>query len=225
MIATLNELESLAKRALAGRGAPPGLDEDGAAATAWLEARGLPALPALLAQLAQLDRMTAVLGPLPGEGARRDAGGRSAVLLCGALVDLAVLQASAGPLTVANLRDPLFLLPLAERRRRAGWRFRIAWGPGQGARIEDDGVSLLDPGAELATPEAVTVSIACRQAAPAEAPPRGPLEAHRRRTLARGLAVEDGLWRRLQRHGASGLVPASAESRRRGAGAAASDNE
>ena len=51
------------------------------------------------------------------------------------------------------------------------------------------------------------------------------LEAAAARSLAEGVAVEPGPWGRLQAFMAKVLVPATAESRRRGAGARLSDNE
>ena len=223
MIVTLAELESLAKRALAGRGAPPGLDEDAAFATAWLESRGLPALPALVAQLA---RQPIALRPLEGGDGSLDAGGQSAVLLCGALVDLAVLQGSGGTLVVRNLSDPLFLLPLADRRRRAGWSFELGWGGRAAACIDKrNGAGLMVKPGDLAHATAVDVRIAVHGDALAMTLPQIDYEAHRRRALATGLLVDDLLWHRLGEHAASALVPATAESRERGAGASISDNE
>ncbi len=223
MIVTLAELEALAKRALAGRGAPPGLDEDGGFATAWLESRGLPALPALVAQLA---RHPIAPRPLDGDDGSLDAGGRSAVLLCGALIDLAVLNGPGETLLVRNLADPLFLLPLADRRRRAGWSFELGWGGRAAACVDKrSGAGLMVKPDDLAHDTPVDVRITLHEGPLAMALPQIDYEAYRRRTLATGLLVDDLLWRRLGEHAASALVPATAESRERGAGASISDNE
>ena len=223
MIVTLAELESLAKRALAGSGAPSGIDEDAAAATAWLEARDLPALDALVAEL---DRGVIDLPAPAVEGRQVDAGGRSALLLCGTLIDQAVLLADQGPLTVEQLAQPIFLLPLADRRRRAGWSFRITWGSGSGALVDvEQGLALLG-GLDGLLPKApVTVSIASVRGPLDRFEGDSGLEARLGQTLANGRAVDDGLWQRLTRHGARALVPASEESRARGAGSTASDND
>lgn len=223
MIVTLAELESLGKRALAGRGAPPGIDEDAAAATAWLESRRLPALAALVAQL---DRQPIALQPPAGADGRLDARGQSAVLLGGMLIDQAMLSGPDDALVVESLADPLFLLPLADKRRKAGWSFALQWAEGLGASVDADaGVALLGEEERLALGGPVAVTIACRLGPLDQPAPPSDLDSRRRRTLAEGLVVDDALWRRLTEHGASALVPATAESRLRGAGAAASDNE
>ena len=215
MIVTLAEVEIYAKRGLAGRGAPPGIDEDAAASAAWLESRGLPALAVLLAIL---DGHPITLRPPEGSGSNLDAGGQSAILLGGALIDQAVASA-ADSLTVAQLADPIYLLPLADRRRRAGWCFSLRWGNGLGAALDrDGGIALSGETDVLAEPGPVTVVIACRRDAQTEAATSHDLARKRSRTLATGLTVDDAHWRRLGEHAASALVPASDESRVRGAG-------
>ena len=201
MIVTLAELESLSKRALAGRGAPPGLDEDAAFATAWLESRGLPALAALVALL---DRQLIELRPLIGDGSQFDAAGQSAVLLCGTVIDQVVVGGGDGHLVVANLSDPLFLLPLADKRRRSGWSFVLNWEDSRGATIDSEtGVMLSDPNTALPALSAVDVTIRCRLGSFAAGSGTRELGEYRRSVLARGLSVDDALWRRLSNHGAS----------------------
>ena len=221
MIVTLAELESTAKRGLAGRGAPPGIDEDAAFATAWLESRGLPGLAALIAQL---DRFPLDVQSPEGKGTNLDALGQSAVLLGGTLIDQAVVAGTGSRLTVTNLRDPIFLLPLADRRRRSGLSFEIRW-QGAEAQIDAAGAIALVGNVLSTDDEAVEVSICCRQGRLDTMAAVIDLDGHRRQTLATGLEIDDALKQRLSTHAATSLVPASDESRRRGAGAEASDNE
>ena len=96
MIVTLNEVEQWCLRAMAGSGAPSGVDEDAAAAAAWLTARGFLALEALIAALDRWrdDPSATELGETSSQSPvqRVDAGGRSAVFLAGALIDLSLIH-------------------------------------------------------------------------------------------------------------------------------------
>lgn len=220
MIVTLAELDSLGKRAMAGRGAPPGIDEDAAFATVWLESRGLPGLGALVAQL---DKFPIQVKAPEIKGTKLDALGQSAVLLAGAIIDQTVIAGSEAQLMVTNLVDPVFLLPLADKRHRSGWSFEIAW-PGAEARIDTDGTVALVGDLSGMNDVPVHVSISCQQRPLDAMSAPSDLDQHRREILATGLDIDDALRQRLSAHAATSLVPATEESRRRGAGAEASDN-
>ena len=234
MIVTLNEVQRACQKALYGAGAPAGLDDDGAAAAAWLEVRGLPALAPLAAALERWDgdpRASRLEETAPGAF---HAGGRSAVFLGPLLIDTAIAYADEeghAALDIAALANPEFLVPLAHEAGRAGWSFALSW-PGCGATVAaETGTTLLgDWRAPVQGPCEVTLR--CWRAAaessdlslpvalgPAE------LEARCRETLAAGLDVAEPVWQTIGRYAQRALVPASAESRARGAGSAASDNE
>ena len=231
MIVTLNEVEQWCLRALAG--APAGVDEDAAAAAAWLVARGFPALELLVAALDRCGDAAAAVQATAQCARRFDAGGHSAVFLAGVLVDNAVAAAASDDatarITVAALSDPLYLLPVAERYRRRGSCFELLWEAG-GARLDGGGTCLLGVAPVFATAGPVTVSIACGAqspdgaALPVAVRPRD-LEARYASTLEHGVTVTDQTWSRLKALGMRALVPASEASRVRGAGSAASDNE
>ena len=97
MIVTINEVEQWSLRAMAGSGAPAGVDEDAAKATAWLAARGFPAIDALVSALDRCAGNTTfseIGEDICESGARRfDAGSRSGAFLGGTLIDLAVADA------------------------------------------------------------------------------------------------------------------------------------
>lgn len=248
MIVTRNEVEQWCLRAMTGAGAPAGVDEDAAGAAAWLAAHGFPAIDWLSAAVERWndDRSATRLAKLPSEDGtdRFEADGRSAVFLSGLLIDSAVAAATTAPATthvnVARLTDPLFLLPPAERHRQRGWIFELRWGqPGKvtgGARLGRDGPSLfgeIDDG-ETRAPQQVT--IICSQDASvlgqeARLPPppvsltTEDLTARAAATLENGIPVADEAWAKLKAQGMRALVPASEESRLRGAGAQVSDSE
>ncbi|MFQ5773674.1 MAG: DUF3726 domain-containing protein [Kiloniellaceae bacterium] len=250
MIVTLNELERTCQRAMCALGAPAGVDEDAASAAAWLEARGLPALQALVRALDRWggDPTAANLTDLSerSDTRRLDAAGRSAAFVAGAIIDIAVAAAAehggAATVTVEALADRQFLLPVADRRRSRGWSFRLLWGrrsnrPGAGARVDPDtGIRLFGDWNSLPVGEASDTTIACRKA-PSTARPcasgealqvtrqAADLDARLAAVLAAGLTVDDDVWRRLATHAKRALVPSSHDSRVRGAGPAASDNE
>ena len=249
MIVTVNEVEQWSLRAMAGSGAPAGIDEDAAKATAWLAAHGFPAIGMLVSALDRWagDTTAARIGEGTGEdGARQfDTGGRSATFLGSTLIDLAVADAvrskAAGKIEVRNLADPLFLLPAAERYRRDGMMMEILWrSPEDKERtriaLDRAGPQFFGNIDTLQDAAPVTASISCtpRSGALLRAPDGnsvtpvlGPddLEIRYEITLETGLDVEDGIWNRLKSHGQHALVPATAQSRARGAGAAGNDNE
>lgn len=238
-----NEIYRLCQRALEGLGAPMGVDRDGALAVAWLEARGLRGLDLLARDMARLDGDFGPPGAMTLDGPQTqiDAAGQSAIAMCGAVVDVAAAAAEAaaeGRATVRLLRcrSPLFLLPLAARHSERGTRFRLAW------HADDRDVACLvaapvlvsihaAPGIRLegllADNKPVEVEILCTHrvplppAEPRLPPPALDIEALARR-LARALThsveVTPETWERIAEVAARVQVPASEESRARGAG-------
>jgi len=245
MIVTLNELQRACQKACFGFPTPAGTDDDAALAAVWLESRGLPALRPLVAALDRWevngvpDRLVEIENPV---GAQRvTASGASAIAVGGALTDLALAAAAraegVATLTISALRDPEFLVPLAAQRLSDGRCWHILWGDRQrqiaGAALsEKAGIVLLGDCPPLPPETAYEVALTCCRdsALPADGAPAAALDpdelaARRRAALAAGLEVDAALWARLNVYAARALVPASTESRARGAGARSSDND
>ncbi|MGF1610662.1 MAG: DUF3726 domain-containing protein [Kiloniellales bacterium] len=233
MIVTLNEVEQWCLRALAGAGTPAGIDEDAAWSAGWLVARGFPALELLVAALDRCPDAAAAARVSGTDAQTFDAGSRSAIFLAGGLIDSAVAAAASGAvparISVAALADPLFLLPIAERHRRRGWCFQLQWR-GAAAGLDGNGPRLLGEPSAFLSAIAVETSIACARQPladmhlPVTLRPSD-LDDRYAATLDKGVAVANETWTRLKTLGMRALVPASEESRTRGAGSAASDNE
>jgi hypothetical protein len=236
------EIYRLVQRALEGLGAGYGVDRDAAFAVAWLEARGLPGLASLAADLARLERG---IGPTKLEpGARSDfaidAGGASAIAFAGAVLDLLIARATAPGTGRARLRlrrccSPLSLIPAAAENG-SGVALQLAW-QGQRSlirvRVEADGGAtlFLSPGEELRTallaPATSEVEIQVALSSEALPPPKSGLiavldrEGLARRlahSLDHGIDVDPTIWRRIDEVAARVQVPASEESRLKGAG-------
>jgi hypothetical protein len=242
MLVSQNEVYRLTQRALEGSGAPHGTDRDGAFAVAWLEARGLPGLVLLAAAL---DRMEGAFAPLAPprreeETAILDLQGRPAVAWGGAALDcfelLTAGPAGASLLRVQSCRWPLFLLPFAARRAESGRGTRLHWGEGEsavflsadpaaGCRIVCAGEDRDFASVMAADPPKDVVLSGMMTAVRAPARPRSVqvvdaarLDAALNRSLAEGIAVDDAVWARVGAVASRVLVPASEESRTRGAG-------
>ena len=203
------EIYRLVQRALEGSGAPYGVDRDGAQAVAWLEARGLPGLRLLRADLPGLD------GKIRGLALRHeeiDAGGLSAIAYGSAVMDLARGRAS---LKLRRCRSPLFLLPSA-----VASDLTLCWRQAAGElRCCASGLHGSEPA--LLDPTPADVEIRSGDAAQ----PAGPAfldaaELARRygRALEQGVEVDEEIWREIDAVAARVQVPASPESRLKGAG-------
>ena len=231
------EIYRLVQRALEALGAGHGTDRDAAFATAWLEARGLPGLALLVSDLPDLERG---IGRPSGEGASGleiDACGSSAITFAGAAIDLALAR-TVGPTPVRLLlrrcRSPLFLIPAAVENAR-GLAIDLAW-QGQQCRILARAVAggltlFLSPGQEvratLLEPTACDVDFHLAPSGESPPPLGGGLatvlspEGLARQladSLDHGIAVDPAVWRRLDALAARVQVPASEESRLKGAG-------
>jgi len=236
------EIFRLVQRALEGLGAGYGVDRDGARTIAWLEARGLPGLAPLAADLADLEQGIRPPKLEPGEGADLaiDAGGGSAIVFGGAVIDLVIGRAVSpgmgqARLRVRRCRSPLFLIPTAVENALA-FAIALAWRRlevGVMARVETDGALtlFLAPGEDLRTAllEPTTSDVEIHVASTSQALPPVPsglaaaldqngLARPLARSLDHGVGVDPAIWRRIDRVAARVQVPASEESRRKGAG-------
>lgn len=237
MRVSLNEIEKVCEKAACGVGVPAGADSDIGFGAAWLEARGLPGVTVAARDLGEFGNgsLTWQSGGTERHG---DALGLSLLPYAGGLIDLAAADALGKPgeakaIVVANARSPLFLLPAAVACSRDGCSFRITWAsPDVVVIVDSDHGSSIHAHA-LASDAATTLRIeAVVGDVDVKEPPSLPLlcdhaalESRLAASLREGVAVDQPSWDRLQELAARTLVPASAESRRRGAGAEIDDNE
>ncbi len=246
---SLNEVERICQKAAEGAGAPAGLDVDAAAGAAWLLAHGFDALDGLAEELERFpDLAPACRFEASGEEARYealDATDKAGALVAPLLVDLLVARAAAGSpkcrsaLKVRNLTAPLFLLHPAVAHARDGWQFRFALESADAhcaCRVTPSGATLLgDECGGLGGRTAWTLDGRCARdvadlgsdddAGLAVLAAVEELAATQARSLAEGVEVAGETWTRLQALALKVLVPASEQSRLKGAGAKASDNE
>jgi hypothetical protein len=210
------EIYRLVQRALEGSGAPYGVDRDGAHAAAWLESRGLPGLGLLRDDLPLLEgRFTGLALKRNADGIEIDATGLSAIAYGSAVIDLA---RDGTTLRLRRCRSPLFLLPAAVA---TGVTLQLRWRETRCATQADAGASLwVDNGGALLDPTPTEVEIRSGSAAMSAPPFLDPAELARRYeiSLAQGIEVDDALWRRIDAVAARVQVPASTESRLKGAG-------
>jgi len=216
------EIYRLCQRALEGLGAPYGVDQDGARAVTWLEARGLPGLALLAAEIARLE--DGFGGLAPEAGMSIDVEGRPAVAYGSAVIDL--LVASRATLQLRRCRAPLFLLPPAVAAAAGGLAIELGWN-GLRCRVTPSGrvVELVPPpgpamNAVLRDSGETDVTASVRLAE--ETDVDGPMDAifaeRLRRSLDSGIAVDPATWAAITEIAARVQVPASAESRLKGAG-------
>jgi hypothetical protein len=219
------EIYRLCQRALEGLGAPYGVDQDGARTVAWLEARGLPGLALLAAGLPRLEGGFGGLALAPGEVI--DAGGRPAVAYGSAVIDLLAAPAAKGAtLHLRRCRAPLFLLPPAVAAAAGDLAVELGWnsvrcrvapagrvdltpspGPALEALLRDGGETEVTASAWRAEPRSH-----------ADGATEAVFAEWLRRSLDHGVAVDAATWAAIAEIAARVQVPASAESRLKGAG-------
>jgi hypothetical protein len=203
------EIYRLVQRALEGSGAPYGVDRDGAQAIAWLEARGLPGLRLLLADLPGLD------GEFRGLKLKReeiDAGGLSAIAYGSAVLDLARGRSS---LRLRRCGSPLFLLPAATASG-----LTLCWRQAAGeVRCCASGLHGSEPALLDSTPADVEIRSGDDPQSPGPAFLDATELARRYgQALEQGVEVDEKIWRQIDAVAARVQVPASPESRLKGAG-------
>lgn len=217
---SVNEIEGTARRAARGAGLAWGLAEEAAKAARWLAARKLPCVPLLVGLLRQNDGVPHhELAPLVSDHEWSAAGGRDLCpLIAGtALNDHADRIAAGGAVTLAAVSHPLLLVPFLGRAAAAtGQAFELGW-PGVAIRCLPDGPAIAAPDpAELTAPRAAPVEVRAAEAAAGDRPTPRRVE---------GVAVDPDHLAYLKQLALRTYVPASAESRARGAGGDAIDDE
>jgi hypothetical protein len=221
MIPSLNEIEMTVWKASRGAGLAWGLAEEMAQAARWLADRGLDWAPPLVEALAEAERCAGRLpAPILAEdGACEPAPGaaQASPILCGPLLsDIASDVGTDRPLLFRRVAQPLLMLPFAAgaaSEMGGGFTFRIdaAVFTFEGARAE--GPSAL-PNAAVAQ----RIVLSMDEDRPSAAMTAINAGAARR-------PIPDDLLARLEAWVGCTYVPASAESRRAGAGAGLTDND
>ncbi|MCG8356118.1 MAG: hypothetical protein MI920_11130, partial [Kiloniellales bacterium] len=228
-----------------GAGAAPGVDSDCGTIAAWLQSRELPGIEIVARALGERiehgEDPTLVWQDEAAPARRASLGGRSLLLLSGALVDLVAAQARREPvvssvLEIHDARAPLTLLAMAASL--SGVSMTLRWGrtlseitaagqieaPGHVTLFGETWQPVEDAGTVCLSIEGCTE----RPSKPSSLPPllaSGALAERHQRAIDLGLEVPDEPWHRLEQLAARTLVPATEESRVRGAGAQVSDNE
>lgn len=235
---SLNELYYICQKAAEGASVPAGLDIDLAQGTVWLVAREFAVLDALCNELTHLNGRTdccfskteiqcetIVLTHRPG------------ALLAAPLVDLLLARASdssLGQLKVCGLSMPLYLAPAAIAYVHEGWHFRFELSHAQAGPyslvVEPGGVCLHAATDAVISPlldgSGFTLSAYCAREPgllPAALPhpvlmSREVFHSRAVHSQAQGVEVSSIAWKRLQELARNTLVPATAQSRERGAG-------
>lgn len=203
MSLSLGEVEATAKKAARGAGYPWGLAEDAATAARWLCAQGLDGCAALAALLSTTDGADlARHTPQAGTDPWCAPGGTLCPLITGAaLSDHAAALASA-PLRIAQIAQPVLLLPFAAQAARAlAQPVRLTWPEGH-ATTDGAHVHL----AATPGPIAAHVTASCESST------------HQSRRPCHRATPSPAAWETLLALAHRTYAPATDESRRKGAG-------
>ena len=221
MIPSLNEIEMMAWKAARGAGLSWGLAEEMAQAARWLSDHGFDWAEPLVEALVDVGRRGGRLVPpvLAEDGACEPAPGQrlASPALCGPLLtDIVSDIGSSRPLVFRRVAYPLLMLPFA-----AGAASQHAWSLTlridaatfyfEASRAEGTSLS-------SGTPMAERIVLSMDDDRPSEAMAPIATGAPRRPLAAKALAQLEAWVHRT-------YVPASAESRRMGAGAGLTDND
>jgi hypothetical protein len=218
---SLNEIDSLSKRAARGAGFSWGLAEEAGKAVRWLAARNLSGPQALANLLTQNDgKAYAALAPVSTDGLWCAASGPLCPLITGAaLCDRAVEIGAGRTVELGPTSQPLLLLPFAAAVAGiTGLIIELSWA-GMVIVMTPQTVLLKGDSAALTIPCAD--SLRCRSIETAEsAAASAPISASHS-----GREVDMGIWQQLDMFAARTFAPATEASRLAGAGAGLSDND
>jgi len=219
IVCSLNEVEVYGRRAARGVGMPWGLAEEAGKASRWLAERGLPGVELLVRLLTANDgRSYANMAPVIVAGRWRAPAGELCPVCSGAaLSDRIDVLARGEEICLDSLAYPLLLVPFLDR----SWRledasYELRW-PNVRVSVFADGVTLecvkeSALSSERADEVKVTVGT-YRKARPT----------HHPRTA--GVETPLSVWRAMDALAKRTYVPATEESRARGAGAGRTDND
>ena len=224
---SLNEIEVTARKAALGSGFPLGLAEDAGAAAAWLAASGFPVAEVMVAAL----EGGGAEPRLEANGARvrfvTDRGPCSVLWLGPSLCDLVLAMSEPGRRveTEAELDVPMIAVAqaaLASVDSRQPFSIEIAGKAA--ALLAPSAPVLLVPPAELAALRGERVRIRIATGTDLEEPP-GAIRVETRAAFREGVSVPAKLWERVRALADRTLVPATAHSHERGAGAGLIDTD
>ncbi|WP_120495545.1 DUF3726 domain-containing protein [Kiloniella sp. EL199] len=229
---SLNEIEASARKAARGAGMSWGLAEEAGKATRWLAARGLPNVCLLLSllktndgkaynelrpQSLDLDIWNTPNGPL------------CPVISGSALNDLADRLLDRHEIILESVISPALILPILGRAAKAiGKGFSVSWFSVSGGAVKviiAPDVLYLEQGTinDLGTEQAERVSVSGILSDLSN------LRAEKSGTIiervVQGVPLSSEDWADLQAFAARTYVPATEESRLKGAGAGLSDND
>lgn len=210
---SLAEVDAMCRKAAQGAGFSCGMAEEAGRAARWLAAYGLPGPEALAAVLKAVDGAVARYAPGPAGTPWQSQAGRLCPVAAGAaLSDRALEIARGARFYVGPVIVPLLVVPfLARAARDLGCLIEMA---GSGFRLvaTPEGPACTSWG-NLCSAREAALSIAV-----ADAPPCAPRQAG-----SAAHPVEVALWRALEAFAQRTYAPASAASRRAGAGAGLHD--
>ena len=219
IVCSLNEVEIYGRRAARGAGMSWGLAEEAGKASRWLAERGLPGVELLLRLLQSNDgRPYASMAPVIAAGRWHALDGDLCPVCSGAaLRDRISVLEQGDEISLGALACPLLLAPFLDQSWRSdGGSYEMRW-PNVRMRVSLDGVAL-DYAEESALmsehTDEVNVSVATDRKARTTHNPR-----------IAGVKTPTSVWRAMDSLAKRTYVPASEESRARGAGASRTDND
>ena len=215
MIVSMNELDSMTRKAFRGAGYHWGEAEEAGKAAAWLARRGLPVLTPVLQVLDDAQERLQAMRPLSEEQGVTSASGLLCPVLAGiALSDRAGEMKEGEEIRYGQICSPLLIAPfLAAAAEAAPLRFLFE-SPGGSIEACGQACAVHIP-AETGKVRWATL----RLSAPG-APGNGAAP-----SSACAISVAPGQWDRLSSFGARTYVPATAHSRLAGAGAGLQDGD
>jgi hypothetical protein len=218
MLCSLNEIEAELRKAARGSGLSWGLAEEAGKAGRWLEMHGIECLPIFAALFEQNDgRPYDEIAIVQAEGCWRASGGTLCPLIAGAaLVDRAAEIAGGRTVELATIAWPVLLAPFAAAVATVTQTsIQLDW-PGMRFTFADGCVR------REATRDVTTITwaahVSCGRLA-------GAAQGTVMRPKIAGAAVEESVWARLEAFVERTYVPASDESRLKGAGAGLLDTD
>lgn len=165
MHASLNEIESLCKKAARGAGMSWGLAEEAGKAAKWLSAHGLDGPQVIAGQLRRDDGVVySELAPVIGAGAWHGASAALCPLITGAaLSDHAYLLGSHGQILLNDVASPQLLIPfVSAMARRLKAPVELSW-PGCSLGFDSlGGVFLNDAGGSASSAQSVCAASKAR---------------------------------------------------------------
>lgn len=219
IVCSSNELDALSRRAARGAGFAWGLAEEAGKAVRWLAVRRLPSANLVARHLSRSDG--AVYGDhspqIDGERWAARSGNLCPVITGATLSDRARDIVPGKPVVLASVAFPLLLSAFLGRAAKAvGQGFEIFW-PGLSIRCRPDGLSIdVSDEAALEVERAADVTVRAASGDPVGRPMQ-------RHPTSVEVAPED--WAVLKALAARTYVPATEESRMRGAGAGLMDTD